>query len=105
MPVPCSNADSLSKWDQMFPVNPVLQGSWYIWCISMREYHEEYHLLWRLQDGPLSASPIFAKHCIISKPLNPFWDLQEKAASCLPAVWIQGCLEGWEEQHGNSGHC
>lgn len=65
--------------------------------------HREDHLLWRLQDGPLSASPIFAKHRVISKPPNPFWDLQEKAASCLPAVWTQGCLEGWEEQHRTVG--
>lgn len=53
----------------------------------------------------LSASPIFANHCVISKPSNPIWDLQEKAASCLPAVWIQGYLKEWEEKHRSSGQC
>lgn len=83
------------------PVNPVLQAGLLVHAgISPGNI-----ILWKLQDGPLSASAIFAKHWVISKPPNPFWDLQEKAASFLTAVWIQGYLEGWEEQHRNSGQC
>lgn len=69
------------------------------WCMQAC-LCREYCLPWKLQDGPLSASLIFAKHCAISEPPNPFWDLKER----LQAVYLQCASRGiWRGGRSGTG--